>query len=102
NNLSWRSENTPQPKETNPRAVFDRLFASTLRTESDANRARREAYNQSVLDFVMEDANLLTGRLGLADQRRMDEYLTSLREVERRVTTMSVPGGDGLPTMDRP
>src|SRR4029077_3239905 len=58
-NLSWRSESTPQPKETNPRSVFDRLFVGAIRQETAANRARRERYDQSVLDFVMEDANLL-------------------------------------------
>ena len=101
-NLSWRSETTPQPKETNPRAVFDRLFAGVVRQETDANRARRERYDQSVLDFVTEDANLLNNRLGINDQRRLDEYLTSLRDVERRITTTFVPGADGQAAMQRP
>jgi hypothetical protein len=101
-NISWRSENTPQAKETNPRAVFDRLFAGAIRQETDANRARRERYNQSILDFVMEDANQLNNRLGVNDQRRMDEYLSSLRDVERRITTAHVVGANGQPTMQRP
>jgi hypothetical protein len=101
-NISWRSETTPQPKETNPRAVFDRLFASVVRQETDANRARRERYDQSVLDFVLEDANNLNNRLGVSDQRRLDEYLTSLREVERRITTAFVPGANGQAAMVRP
>jgi hypothetical protein len=101
-NLSWRSETTPQPKETNPRAVFDRMFASLVRNESDAARARRERYDQSVLDFVMEDASQLNNRLGVNDQRRLDEYLTSLREVERRITTSFVPGNNGEQMMQRP
>jgi len=101
-NISWRSEATPQPKETNPRAVFDRLFAGAIRQETDANRARRERYNQSVLDFVLEDANQLNNRLGVNDQRRMDEYLTSLRDVERRITSAHVAGVNGQPAMQRP
>jgi hypothetical protein len=101
-NISWRSEATPQPKETNPRAVFDRLFAGAIRQETDANRARRERYNQSVLDFVLEDANQLNNRLGVNDQRRMDEYLTSLRDVERRITSAHVAGANGQPAMQRP
>jgi hypothetical protein len=102
-NLSWRGESTPQPKETNPRAVFDRMFASEARDEAQANRQRRDRYNQSILDFVLEDANQLIPRLGINDQRRMDEYLTSLREVERRVTTVTtVPGVGGAPALERP
>ena len=103
NNLSWRSESTPQPKETNPRAVFDRLFAGTIRDEAMQNRLRRERYDQSILDFVMEDANQLSNRLGVSDQRRMDEYLTALRDVERRVTTTQVaPVSGGALGMSRP
>jgi hypothetical protein len=101
-NLSWRGESTPQPKETNPRAVFDRLFGSAARDEAAANRLRREAYNQSILDFVMEDANQLNTRLGVTDQRRMDEYLTSLREVERRITTVVPAPVAGGQAMSRP
>jgi hypothetical protein len=84
-NLAWRSPTTPLPKEVNPRLVFDRLFGGPRRAETDQTRQRREHYNQSILDFVTDDANQLMGRLGSADQRRMDEYLTSIREIERRV-----------------
>lgn len=84
-NLSWRSENTPNPKETNPRLVFDRLFSGRVPNESDRNRAMREHFNQSILDFVREDANRLRSRLGASDLRRLDEYTTSIREVERRI-----------------
>jgi hypothetical protein len=77
-NLSWRSEGTPNPKEINPRLVFDRLFAGG---RNDPTRAM----NQSILDFVREDANRLRSQLGSADLRRLDEYLTSIREIERRV-----------------
>jgi hypothetical protein len=85
NNLSWRSESTPQPKETNPRAIFDRLFAGAIRQDADANQQRRQRYNESILDFVLEDANQLNGRLGGSDQRRMDEFLTAIRDIERRI-----------------
>jgi hypothetical protein len=101
-NLSWRSESTPQPKETNPRAVFDRLFGSANAREADQNRLRRERYNQSILDFVMEDAQTLLTRVGISDQRRLDEYLTSLREVERRVTSVPTANLGGVPVMERP
>jgi hypothetical protein len=85
NTLSWRTETTPNPKEVNPRLLFERLFAGPNRNEAAGSQARRERYNLSILDFVMEDAQRLRNRLGTSDQRRMDEYLTSVREIETRL-----------------
>jgi len=73
-NMSWRSATTPAPKETNPRAVFDRLFAGMNPNEATANRQRRERYNQSILDFVLEDARSLNNNVGLNDQRRVAAF----------------------------
>jgi hypothetical protein len=84
-NLSWRTASSPMPKETDPRVVFERLFGDRVRPESDAVRARRERERRSVLDFVAEDATQLSDELGTADRRKLDEYLTSVREVERRL-----------------
>jgi hypothetical protein len=84
-NLSWRTASSPMPKETDPRIVFERLFGDRLRPESDAVRSRRERERRSILDFVAEDARHLSDGLGGADRRKVDEYLTSLREVERRL-----------------
>jgi hypothetical protein len=84
-NLSWRTASSPMPKETDPRIVFERLFGDRVRPESDAARARRERERRSVLDFVAEDARHLRDGLGGADRRKLDEYLTSIREVERRL-----------------
>jgi Protein of unknown function (DUF1552) len=86
NNLSWRTPTTPAPKEVNPRLVFDRLFAGQAARETSEAIAQRELFNQSILDFVREDTNQLRNRLGATDLRRMDEYLSSIREVERRLT----------------
>ncbi|MFO0969348.1 MAG: DUF1552 domain-containing protein [Gemmataceae bacterium] len=91
NNLSWRSEATPQPKETNPRAVFDRLFGGPSRDEAGRAGEMRAHFNQSILDFVREDAAALTSRLGAADLRRLDEYMTSIRDIERRVHASDAP-----------
>jgi hypothetical protein len=99
-NLSWRGESTPNPKEVSPRAVFDRLFGSRLRVDSDQNRARRDAYNQSIIDFIAEDAATLMNRLGSSDQRRLDEYLSSIREIERRI--IAVPETVEAIGMQRP
>jgi hypothetical protein len=92
-NLSWRSATTPNPKEVNPRLVFERLFAGTDRHEAASSQARRERYNLSILDFVMEDAQRLQGRLGANDNRRLDEYLTSIREIETRLARSSREAG---------
>ncbi len=84
-NLSWRSESTPNAKECDPKHVFERLFGGNDPKELAAARAKRDAYNQSVLDFVLEDAKSLSQTLGAGDQRKLDEYLTSVREVEQRI-----------------
>lgn len=102
NNLSWRSETTPAIKEVNPRSVFDRLFGGRAATDADAEkRDQTETYNRSILDFVGESLTGLNRQLGTADRRRMDEYLTSIREVERRLDQppLDVPttAAGGLP-----
>jgi hypothetical protein len=85
NNISWRDEATPMTKETNPRLVFERLFGSDLKSEADLSRTKRLKYRKSILDFVMDDARRLNRNLGKTDQRKLDEYLSAVREIERRV-----------------
>ena len=84
-NLSWRSESTPNAKETDPKQVFDRLFGGNDPKELAESRAKREAYNKSILDFVMDDAKSLTKQLGQGDQRKVEEYLSAVREIEQRI-----------------
>lgn len=84
-NLSWRGESTPNAKECDPKAVFDRLFSGTDPKELAAARAKRELYNKSVLDFVMEDAKGLNTTLGAGDRKKLDEYLSSVREIEVQI-----------------
>ena len=88
-NISWRTPTTPMAKEVNPRLVFDRLFAGRSRGETAAARARRDLYRRSILDFVAEDAGQLKGRLGANDRRKVDEYLTAVRELEQRLNHAS-------------
>jgi hypothetical protein len=91
NNISWSGPTTALPKETNPQALFDRLFSSLPAPGSagtgavDAAAARRKAYKQSVIDSVRDDATRLRGLLGRSDQQKIDEYLTSVRELELQV-----------------
>lgn len=91
-NISWRTPTTPMAKEVNPRLVFDRLFASQRQGESGADRAKRDLYKRSILDFVAEDASQLTRRLGTDDRRKVDEYLTAVRELELRVANAGSKG----------
>lgn len=84
-NIAWRTPSAPLPPEVDPALAFERLFAGTNRQETAEQRARRERYEKSVLDFVMEDAKALNAKLGRTDQRKLDEYLTSVRDLERRI-----------------
>lgn len=84
-NISWAGESSPRGKETNPRAVFERLFSVPSSQATDPHAARRQALKKSVLDFISEDAKRLQAALGASDNRKLDEYLTGVREVERRI-----------------
>lgn len=78
--ISWRTPTSPLPPEINPRLVFDRLFR-----ENAKERVAKETENKSVLDLVLSDAKSLRANVGKDDQQRLDEYLESLRSVERRI-----------------
>ena len=86
NSISWRTESTPVAKEVNPRLVFERLFQSEDINETQQSRIERLAENKSILDFVMEDAKLLNKKLGTTDKMKLDEYMTGIREIERRIS----------------
>jgi hypothetical protein len=101
-NISWRTEATPMAKEINPRLVFERLFAGQVKGEAESARAKRERYQLSVLDFVMEDASALKNRLGVRDQRKLDEYLSAVRELELRLARTAPSAGDGAAKVKRP
>ncbi|MCA2978277.1 MAG: DUF1552 domain-containing protein, partial [Myxococcaceae bacterium] len=84
-NISWASETQPLSKETSPQVLFDRLFGGLDPALSQQLVQRRRRLKQSVLDAVKADADQLKPRLGKTDQRKLDEYLTGVRELERRV-----------------
>jgi hypothetical protein len=101
-NLAWRTESSPVAKETNPRSVFERLFS--VPGKGDDKARRRQRYKHSILDFVGEDARNLKNRLGGTDQRKLDEYLTCVREIEQRLdrvenaVDIAAPAGAARPT----
>ena len=84
-NMSWRTPTTPMLKEINPRYVFERLFLDGQSAQSKEARERRRRRRASVLDFVREDAGRLHDRIGRGDRAKLDEYLTGVRELERRI-----------------
>ncbi|HUQ53673.1 MAG TPA: DUF1552 domain-containing protein [Gammaproteobacteria bacterium] len=81
--ISWRTPTQPLPMELNPRVVFERMFGGDG-TSAEARRARLEQ-TTSILDAIVEDVHGLAGKLGARDRARLDEYLSNVREVERRI-----------------
>lgn len=82
NTLSWRTATLPLPMETNPRAVFERLFGEP--GGADARRAQRRI-DRSILDGVSEDLARLRAELAPGDRRTVSEYLDAVRDVEHRI-----------------
>lgn len=82
NTLSWRTRTTPLPVENNPRVIFERLFGEG---GSPAERAVRAEKNRSILDWVTGKIATLQQRLGPSDRTTVNEYLTAVRDVERRI-----------------
>lgn len=87
-NIAWSGPSTPLPKEVNPGNAFNRLFSSLDPNQTNLQIQKKKAYGLSVLDFVSEDAQRLETKLGLSDRRKVDEYLTSVREVEQRIAAI--------------
>jgi len=84
-NIAWADEDTPVPKMTDPLDVFERMFGDMGSVEQAASTQDRLRRRASVLDYVMQDTQRLEKRLGQADRNKLDEFQTSVREVERRV-----------------
>lgn len=84
NTLSWRDETTALPVVINPREVFERMFGDSDAQDA-AGRLAQQRHKASILDFVREDAKRLSGKLGSNDKQKMDQYLTAVRDVERRI-----------------
>ena len=103
-NMSWRGPTNPMAKEIDPGALFDRLFGGDTVKQTRRAKSTREKYRKSVLDFVLDDAQRLHKALPAVDRRKLDEYLYSVRDVERRLgsTEMLRMNEDGVPDYPRP
>jgi hypothetical protein len=89
--ISWADPRTPLGKLVNPQAVFDLLVSGGLAASPDLAAKGRK----SVLDFVLANAATVQSRLGRSDRARMDQFLTSVRDLETRVAAVA-------PTMCKP
>ena len=97
NNISWRAADAPVAKEVNPRAVFARLFGDPEGSRNSASERQRRRLEKSVLDAVSADARSLAGRLGHADQQKLDQYLQSVRELELRLARVESDAAQQVP-----
>jgi len=100
NNLSWSTPTTPLPAEAHPRLVFEQLFGDG---GSKADRQAALKHRASLLDFVKDDMTRLAKQLGAEDRDRVNHYLDSVREVERRIQKAEASVAENeLPDLSRP
>ena len=101
NNLAWRSETQPLPPVLDPRILFERLFGTGAELTPE-ERKRQSKYRRSILDFVQEDTKKLQTNLGPTDRRKLDEYLSSIREIERQIAKAETDNAQITPNMEKP
>jgi Protein of unknown function (DUF1552) len=104
NTISWRNENTPNPMENRPRALFERMFGAAGTTDPEA-RMRIRAEDRSILDAINADVKRLQGKLGGPDRGKIDQYLEAIRDVERRIQLaekQQASDGGNLPSLAGP
>jgi hypothetical protein len=99
NTLAWRSATTALPTENNPRAIFERLFGDGGTTAQRIGLARE---NRSILDSVTAEMARLKRRLGANDLTKVDDYVDSVREIERRIQAVEAQAQTTLPDLERP
>ena len=91
--ISWQGPNSPLPMQNNPQVVFERLFGDG---NTAAQRKSRREQSLSLLDSVTGEAALLQRKLPVADRSRLDQYLSDVREIERRVQKAGEQMSDDL------
>jgi hypothetical protein len=101
NNLAWRSETQPLPPILDPRALFERLFGSGAEL-SPEQRKLQSKFRRSILDFAAEDTRKLQSNLGPTDRRKLDEYLSSIRDIEKQIAKAENDNSQVNPGMSKP
>ncbi|MCX6839497.1 MAG: DUF1552 domain-containing protein [Verrucomicrobia bacterium] len=84
-NLAWKNEIMPMAPEMDPRLVFERMFGLGASAGSGADASRDRRLQKSILDTVLGEAKSLQAKLGAADRRKIDEYFSSVRDLEQRI-----------------
>jgi Protein of unknown function (DUF1552) len=102
NSLAWRTASTPMPPEINPRLVFERLYGSLETSLDPKAQAALNEDRRSILDYVNERTRKLVGTLGASDRRKIDEYLTAIREIEKRIVRAENDNRQLTPEIDKP
>ena len=98
-NFAWSSPTTPVTPEINPRQLFERLFGAGTPSQRKQNLALRKEQQRSILDFVQNDSLALSKEVSGRDRDKLDEYFTSVRDIEQRIergeqTRQGVPSPD--------
>jgi hypothetical protein len=97
--ISWQGAHAPLPMQNNPQVVFERLFGDGNTAEQ---RKERRAQSISLLDSVVGEASSLHRKLPASDRTRLDQYLSDVREIERRVQKAGQQLSDDLPVPEAP
>jgi len=97
--ISWQGATTPLPMQNDPQVVFERLFGDG---STDAERRARRQQSISLLDSVLEEAELLRRKLPSSDRTRVDRYLADVREIERRIETAARQASTDVQLPDAP
>jgi hypothetical protein len=101
-NLSWNSPTTPMTAEANPAQVFERLFGAGPPGQRIENLQRRRQEQRSILDFVLDDSRRMQRRLNPRDNDKLDQYLTGVRELEKRIQNAQKLGDPKDPMVETP
>jgi hypothetical protein len=101
NTIAWRTPTTPLPIENDPRAVFERLFGTSGSTDQAARLARSRR-DRSILDLVGDSLGNIQRVIGTGDQVKLDEYLSAVRDAERRIQMAETQNSRELPAVEQP
>jgi hypothetical protein len=99
-NISWASDTQPLPKTVNPMIVWDLMFSGFDPTATAEELAKRKLYRTSILDNVLDQATTLSGKLGKTDKLKLDEYMNSVRELEKKIEKTGT--GPQCTALDKP
>ena len=84
-NLAWKNETMPMAPEMDPRLVFERMFGLGATAGKGPEAARAKRMQKSILDSVLDEAKTLQAKVDTSDRRKLDEYFSSVRDIEQRI-----------------